>query len=150
MRNPNLTIKTFQPGLYYVGDISYLAGEVLDWDYIVGMMFPENEDPKYGTMVDNKGNQFAVLSTMYGDGVFYDEEDYEYAVDSGTIGVYPISRVEDADECFGQVWTFDEEFVCTYDEETGVISVADINIHTNPFEDECASEETVHQTTTAP
>ncbi len=135
MRNPNFTIKKFEPGLYYVGDLSYLPSEVLDWNYIVGMMFPKDEDPKYGTMVDNKGNQFAVISTMYGDGLFYDEEDYDYAVDSGTIGVYPINSIDDADDCYGQVWTFDEQFTCEYDEETGMISIADIRINTNPFEE---------------
>ena len=130
MRNPNFTVKTFEPGLYYVGDLSYLPSKVLDWDYIVSMMFPKDEDPKYGTMVDNKGNQFAVISTMYGDGVFYDQENYDYAVDSGTIGVYPINSIDDADDCYGQVWEFDEQFTCEYDEETGMITIADICIDT--------------------
>ena len=127
MRNPNLTVKTFEPGLYYVGDLSYI---VEDWDDIVNQMYPGDGVVNTGTMADKNGKQFAVFSTMYGDGIYYDGEEYEYAVDSGTIGVYPIDKVEDADDCYGQVWEFEEQFTCNYDEETGVISVADIRINT--------------------
>jgi hypothetical protein len=62
------------------------------------------------------GRKFAMYSTAYGDGVYYDHYGHSYSVDSGSIGCIlldDIKYVDDFDQFLdvGAILEFDEDFV---------------------------------------
>ena len=90
---------TLPAGLYYVGDLCYIINdklwsELLDDTGYFGMKDPytdEGVEPE-----DNDGYftfrsfQFFASGTAHGDGTYKDEQGKKYAVDSGTIGAFPL------------------------------------------------------------
>ena len=87
-----------------------------------------------GIFINKKGQKFAIFSTMYGDGIYLDNNGDSYGVDSGTIGAYPIESFDEVNE-LGQGVEFIDEGNVDYDEETGIISFGNIHIHTDPFDE---------------
>ena len=123
-------------GLYYVGDLCYISD---NWDEMIEIMYGDGDFSKCGVFWNKEGEKFANYTTAYGDGIYEDEDGGGYAVDSGTIGLYPIKDESEADR-LGQAIYFPEPFTCDYDEETGVIRYGDVYIHTG-FEDDEEEEE---------
>lgn len=73
-----------EAGRYYVGDLCYVLHEV--WDEVCDLTFD-----KQGRMLDGEhylkdGRKFALYSTKYGDGTYYDAQGRKYFVDAGSIG----------------------------------------------------------------
>ena len=130
MRNPNINRGTLPPGLYYLGDLTYLLNNE-DYDEVMG----KTENPRQsGIFINKKGQKFAIFSTMYGDGIYLDNNGDSYGVDSGTIGAYPIESFDEVNE-LGQGVEFIDEVNVDYDEEAGIISFGNIHIHTDPFDE---------------
>jgi hypothetical protein len=74
-------------GEYYVGDLCYVIRDK-DWDEVCKLLFANRDDRNCseGEFNLSDGRRFAILSTAWGDGRYYDEEGREYPVDSGSIG----------------------------------------------------------------
>ena len=86
-----------------------------------------------GILKTPKGTAFESFSTFYGDGIFYDQYDYEYVVDSGRLGAFPIpdDQIDITETRLGNIFRFEDPFTCSYDEETGVVRFGDIEIKTH-------------------
>ena len=96
------TLKTLPAGRYYIGDLCYI--KTLDWDDLLKVSNFED-----GAFTLSDGRDFVIMGTAYGDGTYYDNENREYGVDSGTIGI--ISVPQDHQPVLGgNLVDFDEEF----------------------------------------
>lgn len=123
------------PGKYYVGDLCYVLHG--DWNEVCDLTIDDNS-VKNGIFKLKDGRQFAMYSTMYGDGQYYDYQGRAYSVDSGTIGCIKIDDlVSDTEKKdlestieagHGQVLRFPEEFtVYTFE---GEINFGNVHIKT--------------------
>ena len=134
MRNPNINREKLPAGHYYIGDLSFiLEGE--EYDELIKKVFPSNDmsQRQSGVMTLSNGKKFAIFGTMFGYVFYYDQYDYEYGVDSGAIGAFPVEDLNEGHE-LGNTWSFEEPFECDYEQETGIMRFDDITIHTNLLE----------------
>jgi len=117
MTNTKSKQETLPPGLYFIGDLTYLTlSEKDNEQYLWG------ED---GVLTSESGEQFAKFS-IGNDGVYWDNEGHEYDVDSASIGAYPF--VSDLAPLLGRCVEFPEEFTVAYDEEHGHVRFGEIEI----------------------
>lgn len=86
-------MSTMPAGRYYVGDLCYVMHDV--WDEVCDLMFPYDGRGVYGKFKLKDGREFAVYSTMYGDGTYYDGSGRKYWVDAGVIGCILESDIRD-------------------------------------------------------
>ena len=137
LRNPNVNPGELNPGVYYIGDLSYLDERIVLWEDCLSAIAPNDnwKNLQSGILKTPKGTAFASFSTFYGDGIFCDQYDYEYGVDSGRLGAFPISdeQIDITETGLGNIFRFEDPFTCSYDEETGVITFGDIYIDTKQF-----------------
>ena len=119
-----------QPGTYYVGDLCYVLGN--QWDELCDIILNDEEtDIRQGEFTLNN-IPFAIYNTKYGDGVYLDDDQSEYAVDSGSIGCVAIEHVSQEDinhvSKISNVVTFDRPF--TTKNVNGMIHIGHIIIDT--------------------
>ena len=134
-----------RPGTYLVGDLCYVMHP--QWKEVCGLMFAcDDNRVLHGEFNLANGVRFAVHSTAYGDGTYYDEQDRAYPVDAGLIGCIRVQDVYDPEWYLEGVHTveFTKPFELQYD--NGVISFVDINgktivaIDTDPVYDNSEDE----------
>ena len=83
-----------RPGSYYVGDLCYVMHP--QWKEVCDLMFATDDNRVLdGEFNLANGVRFAVQSTAYGDGTYYDGEGREYPVDAGLIGCIRVQDVYD-------------------------------------------------------
>ena len=81
-------------GMYYVGDLCYVMHP--QWKEVCNLMFATDGNSVLdGEFNLANGVRFAVQSTAYGDGTYYDGEGREYPVDAGLIGCIRVEDVYD-------------------------------------------------------
>ena len=116
-------------GNYYIGDLCYV---VENWEEYHQLFFPNDgsDDQHIGVFTNSEGVKFANYGTAFGDGIYYDEERNEYAVDSGSIGCIPIEAIQEP-HALGNVVYFPVEFDCEYIESSGTIRIGDVFIDTD-------------------
>lgn len=120
-------------GTYVIGDLCY---NLTDTQYD---QFLNSSDysarPGTITLADGTTAVVHSLSTAHGDGRFKDFSRFEYAVDSGTIGIVPLEALEgrDVDEST-KVVKFKHPFEC-YD-SAGTLVFGHIEINTNEANDD--------------
>lgn len=95
---------TFEAGKYFVGDPCYaLSDEVYDeWG---------TKKFSSGEIVTSQG-VFFVHGTMYGDGMYFDDEETKYPVDSGTLALIPwilCEKLKHRSKIPGRILTFRED-----------------------------------------
>ena len=118
------------PGTYYVGDLCYVMFQ--QWDKLCDIILNDDEDDiKQGEFVlDNV--PFAIYNTKNGDGVYLDENQSQYAVDSGSIGCVSIEHINQEDinraSKYSKIVTFGHAF--TTKNIDGVIHIGHIVIDT--------------------
>ena len=124
------------PGKYYVGDPCYVFQ-----DETWGRLIAEAQEPMlHGDIVEFDNRQLWAHSTMYGDGIYEDQNGVEYGVDSGIIGIIPIELIDDpAGEENGLIIDFPKGV--TVDHDNGTFWIGAVVIKTNseidePFEDD--------------
>ena len=134
-----------QAGTYYVGDLCYVMHP--QWNEVCNIMFATGDNSVLdGEFNLANGVRFAVHSTAYGDGTYYDEQDRAYPVDAGLIGCIRVRDVYDPEWYLEGVHTveFTKPFELQYD--NGVISFVDVNgktivaIDTDPVYDNSEDE----------
>jgi len=84
---------TAPPGKYYLGDICYVLDDLVN------------------NKTDNEW--FMVDGTAYGDGCYYSNDNREFGVDAGVIGIVPLSMC-DKGTSGGHVYTFKEPVKCKF------------------------------------
>ena len=119
----------FSAGKYYVGDLGYAIKDYSDWEkLILDTNCFQDESSMY------KGHQIFCASIEYGDGTFYDQNDMDYKVCAGMIGVMPFEVVEDSEGADkGQVIEFENDFEAY--EEDGIFYIGGLEINTRNEED---------------
>ncbi len=106
-------IKTFTvpPGTYYIGDLCYALQDTI-YDSVFG-------GTGYDTGVYEKDDTFFFLSgTFAGDGVYKGSDDFEYAVDSGTIGICSQKLVDFSKSSYrlGRIFEFKYPVECQFED----------------------------------
>ena len=96
-----------QPGKYYLGDPSFVLSEEI-YSRIWGHIY-NYENGKFSIY----GKDFAVHSTHYGDGIYYDNKKRTYGVDAGVIGLVSLDLIEDNEEALKKCATFGTLLECT-------------------------------------
>lgn len=127
---------TMPAGRYYVGDLCYVMHDV--WDEVCDLMFRNAcLRGEYGKFKLKDGREFAVYSTAYGDGLYYDGSGREYSVDAGVIGCILESDIRDPHPSVaiegGNVIDFAKDFDTS--EDRGVIRFGDVYIDTDSDEE---------------
>lgn len=82
-----------RPGRYYVGDLCYVMHP--QWKQVCDLMFATDGGVLEGEFNLPNGVRFALSSTAYGDGTYYDGEGRAYPVDAGLIGCIRVEDVYD-------------------------------------------------------
>ena len=133
--------KTLQAGTYIVGDPCYSIKSQEDWMSLLesgGL----NDNPMPHIMeceIPEKEIGFVASGTAFGDGRYEDQLGNSYPVDSGMIGVVPLSSQSDDAWCpLREIWKahtieFDSPFTVAYNEE-GVITIGHLKIDTGVVE----------------
>lgn len=85
---------TMPAGLYYVGDLCYVMTDE-EWDDFCSITIQGNECIS-GEFTMPDGRRFATYNTMYGDGEYTDQFGNHYGVDSGSIGCFKLSDINDS------------------------------------------------------
>ena len=110
-----------RPGTYFCGDLCYVMHP--QWKEVCDLMFATAGNSVLdGEFNLANGVRFAVSSTAYGDGTYYDSEGREYPVDAGLIGCIRVEDVYDPEwylEGVNEV-EFENPFTIVYN--TGTIT----------------------------
>ncbi len=125
---------TFKAGRYYVGDPCYVLDDK-QWDEVLTQTgcfgYEAFSSPDENTFYI-KGHRGWGNGTMWGDGTYIANNNLEYWVDSGTLGIIPIEALEDGNPDFRGGYdfeTFKKDFEVYF--EDGVFHFGDIVIDTN-------------------
>jgi hypothetical protein len=130
-----LKVATLPAGRYVVGDPCYAIpdNKWMEWleaaDYMI-------QDREHVLLADVFGYPCVGVSTMYGDGMYVDDNGHNFPVDAGLIGlvptaVAPVSVLKDPETVIVELKTPAE---CRY--EDGVIVLGDIRIDTGDQSDD--------------
>jgi hypothetical protein len=113
-----------QASVYWVGDLSYVIEDFFDQGLhcLEGVHATKGKYP------------FAIYSTMYGDGIFDDNEGDAYAVDVANIGCVPVDAIDEVSD-LGYIVRFNAPFACRWIEEGGFICFGDLAIKTDSLSD---------------
>jgi len=97
-------------GKYYVGDLCYVMGNV--WSEVCDKTLTKEGKSIEGAFTLESGKRFAMFSTAYGDGEYYDMEGNSYGVDSGTIGCIKVEDInqDEIREDLGNIIEFPNDF----------------------------------------
>lgn len=127
---------TMPAGNYWIGDLCYALSDE-DWEEVCELTISPEGDCLEGEFEFKDGRRFAMYSTAYGDGIYKDQNGFEYPVDSGTLGCILLKDSFDpavADSESGRVVNFDSDFET---ESTGrFVIIGNVRIDTDvPDED---------------
>ena len=121
--------KEFKAGRYYIGDLSYVITDQGFEHLLESTDFLKSEEQIF------KVYPVFTRNTAQGDGLFHDQKDRIYAVDSGTLGIMPFKAIEKAIPShktygkLGHVVEFKHDFKVEC--KNGVFIFGDIVIDTN-------------------
>ena len=88
---------TMPAGKYYVGDLCYVMDND-EWRQVCARTI-QGEKIADGEFELPDGRRFAIYSTAYGDGGYYDQYGHTYSVDAGSIGCILMSDMIDKYLC---------------------------------------------------
>jgi hypothetical protein len=119
-----MDIVTLPAGRYVIGDLCYR--DEMIWDQMI-----DHIDGKVHTLYD--GRKYVILKTAYGDGGYFDIQDNEYWVDSGTIGILQWDGPE-LNTPQGRTFEFVSDFQVEY--YSGILKFSTVWINTDPVYEE--------------
>jgi hypothetical protein len=127
---------------YFIGDLCYVLSD--EWSDVCDVTLAPTVDPEEDFFFElEDGRSFHMISTAYGDGVYYDQKGNSYPVDSGTIGAIKVENLDPAvladalERGLGAVHEFPYELLELDAElERGILHFGDVSIDTAGFEDE--------------
>ncbi len=100
---------SFPSGTYYIGDLGYVLTDP-QWDEVCELTHLGNwREEKEGLFMLKSGILFSLFTTKHGDGIYKDQEDRTYVVDSATIGCIPVHAISTITQK-GHVVTLDKSF----------------------------------------
>ena len=104
-------------GTYFVGDPCYV---IKDWSQFL--------DSLKDCIGHSDGHTAIAFTTLYGDGIYSDEDQHGYSVDSGLLGLVPIELAYRQPENLGRIVTFNNKFMAVLDIDYGYIRFGHIKI----------------------
>lgn len=134
------TTNYFEPGMYWIGDLCYVL-EYDEWDELMTITRPARllqatTMPKCRkgleeVIAELRGFKIGYCGTAYGDGVYMDEEQNLYPVDSGSIGIIPIEHVKVTDKILelGRIIKMPKTF--SIENQNGRLKFGDVIIETD-------------------
>ena len=134
---------TMPAGKYYVGDLCYVMDSD-EWSQVCSLII-QGEKLLDGEFELPDGRRFAIYSTHWGDGEYYDQYGHTYSVDAGSIGCILMSDIR-ANKYYnlldlGAILEFAEPFETAGGRGSanwdGVIKIGHVEIATSPeYEDD--------------
>ena len=135
-------------GEYYIGDLCYVMTSE-EWLEVCDLTIQDTRLIE-GEFQLKDGRKFAMYSTAYGDGTYYDHYGFSYSVDSGSIGCIRMEDIKDNKNAslgdtqnlldLGAIQNFDTDFVTGGGRGEpgweGIIQFGHIAIETNPIEED--------------
>ena len=135
-------------GEYYIGDLCYVMTSE-EWLEVCDLTIQDSRLIE-GEFQLKDGRKFAMYSTAYGDGTYYDHYGFSYSVDSGSIGCIRMEDIKDNKNAslgdtqnlldLGAIQKFDTDFVTGGGRGEpgweGLIQFGHVVIETNPIEEE--------------
>ena len=119
----------FKSGLYYVGDLCYVLHN--EWDEVCELTI-KDRTLLNGEFTLKDGRKFALHSTKFGDGAYFDQTGNEYGVDAGSIGCILAKDIDLGEPNNyvngGHFIQFEEDFETSGDD--GLIQIGFIEIDT--------------------
>lgn len=119
----------FKSGLYYVGDLCYVLHD--EWDEVCALTI-KGHQLLNGEFTLKDGRKFALYSTKFGDGLYYDQSGNEYGVDAGSIGCILAQDIDLGEPNNyvngGNFIQFEQDFVTSGDD--GLIKIGFVEIDT--------------------
>ena len=136
---------TMPAGKYYIGDLCYVLHD--EWDEVCEIIFQTDHASgvRDGEFTLKDGRRFAIYSTAYGDGQYYDNYGRAYPVDAGSIGCVLESDIDvgnpDNNLSLGSIVEFTTDFETSGDRFTskdwdGIIRFGIVEVDTDPVYDE--------------
>jgi hypothetical protein len=107
----------YEPGTYYIGDICYVVSH-----------------ETFRFVAEGQHRNYCNFMTTYGDGIYVDNNEKKYPVDSGTIGLVNVKylNIEKLNDVlkneFGNVYEFTTRFTCEND--NGKMRFGNVTINT--------------------
>lgn len=109
---------------FYIGDISYVLGD----DVYRSFVAKQKDYGPESYEASGKDFSFAAAPTAHGDGIYYDDDDLQYPVDSGYIGLVPLELV-DKDDGLGAGTVVHSPGITTFECTNGTFTVCLPNGH---------------------
>jgi len=139
-----MNIEVVLNGKYYLGDPS-----ILNDKYLHGI-WGDLYNYENGSHSIN-GYNFIVHNTHNGDGIYYDNKNKKYIVNSGVLSIIDINLIDDISICkkYGHIFNFDKKinfiydaglFFILYDKKTIKINTININEYDSEYEEHCENE----------
>ena len=127
-------------GQYYVGDLCYVLHD--EWDEVCSLIIQDRKVLS-GEFNLKDGRRFAIYSTAYGDGTYYDGQGREYGVDAGSIGCILVDDIDRTNSSNftsgGNIINFDKDFGTVSDGSNlvfGNITIMTGDYDEDPYEEE--------------
>jgi len=114
------------------------------WDEVCDLIWQEGDDyVRDGVFMLKDGRKFALYTTRWGDGEYYDQYGHSYSVDAGLIGCIRVDDIKDDTyediSDLGAVIEFKKPFQTSG--HGGMIQIGHILIDTDPVEEEAWGDE---------
>ena len=115
---------TMPPGDYILGDPGYTLKEELRQEYR-NQSAQAQQEP-----FSVQGQMCLQFGTAHGDGSYYDQEHFEYPVDSGSIALLhaSLTQLDDRHRPFVKQVSFDQPFRCSADYRRNILKFGHITI----------------------
>lgn len=84
---------------YYIGDLCYVLNRET-WDELCQYMFPNDGGDIQGLFKLKDGRSLYLYRTAWGDGCYYDQDDREYGVDSGSLGCMLVKELDEPENVY--------------------------------------------------
>ena len=98
-------------GTYYIGDLCYVLND--RWDEVCDLVLADHFC-RDGIFTLKDGTRFAMFTTKYGDGQYFDQDGNSYTVDSGSIGCVMLMDISESErdlakmQKLGNIMTFSD------------------------------------------
>ena len=98
-------------GTYYIGDLCYVLND--RWDEVCDLVLADHIC-RDGIFTLKDGTCFAMFTTKYGDGQYFDQDGNSYTVDSGSIGCVMLMDISESErdlakmQKLGNIMTFSD------------------------------------------
>ena len=116
------------PGQYWVGDLGYVISDG-EWASRVCKTYYKD-----CAVTLESGDTALLFCTVKGDGLYRTSRGFWLGVDSGSIGILPLSAIDESAPALtkydrGAVVTFPEEFTCEQQRDDNLLLFGDVKIY---------------------